>query len=196
METTRLQQKQQTRQKILAAAYRVYAQKGFSAPTAEIAKEAGVSHGSIFAHFASQAQLVEAVLEQFGTQLGAGLHDLAENSADLQSLLCAHLTLLARHEQFYLHLITEKGQLPPQARLTFANLQSVAAYHFGRVLQHTAAAQNGVPPHMLFNTWMGLVHYYLMNKELFSPEAPLLPRYTDELVRTFLTLAQTGEEQR
>ncbi len=196
METTRLQQKQQTRQKILAAAYRVYTQKGFSAPTAEIAKEAGVSHGSIFAHFASQAQLVEALLEQFGTQLGEGLHDLAENSADLQSLLRAHLTLLARHEQFYLHLITEKGQLPPQARLTFANLQSVAAYHFGRVLQHTVAAQNGVPPHMLFNTWMGLVHYYLMNKELFSPDAPLLPRYADELVRTFLTLAQTGEEQR
>ena len=147
METTRLQQKQQTRQKILAAAYRVYAQKGFGAPTAEIAKEAGVSHGSVFAHFASQAQLVEALLEQFGAQLGEGLHDLAENSADLQSLLRAHLALLARHEQFYLHLITEKGQLPPQAKLTFANLQSVAAYHFGRVLAHGSRPKRGTAAH-------------------------------------------------
>ena len=48
-----------------------------------------------------------------------------------------------------------------------------------------------LPIHLLFNTWLGLVHYYLMNADLFAPGESVLSRYQDELVSHFLALIST-----
>src|ERR1700761_2435440 len=46
---------------ILAAAARVIAAQGLGAPTAQIAKEAGVSNGSLFTYFETKADLLNAL---------------------------------------------------------------------------------------------------------------------------------------
>jgi len=50
-DSTRQIQKLNTRKKIIETAYKIFSERGFSVPSNIIAKEAGVSHGSIFAHF-------------------------------------------------------------------------------------------------------------------------------------------------
>lgn len=190
MQSKRQLQKENTRKKLIKTALSVYAMQGFSVSTAAIAKEAGVSHGTIFVHFPTVEDLLCAVIEDFGDRLGLELHVLAEKDHGLRDFLQTQLSLLAKHEDFYLRLVTENNLLPEQAKVSFAKLQAITAYHFSEIMERGPESQTikEIPVHLLFNTWIGLVHYYLQNKELFSPDAPLLDRYSTELTETFLKL--------
>jgi AcrR family transcriptional regulator len=57
----------------MAAATRVIAEHGLSAPTAAIAKEAGVSNGTLFNSFATKADLVNSLFVELKSELGATL---------------------------------------------------------------------------------------------------------------------------
>jgi AcrR family transcriptional regulator len=190
MKTKRQLQKENTRQKIIETAYQVYSEQGFTATTSAIAKRAGVSHGTIFVHFQSLNELLACLVEDFGSTLSLEIHDLAERNNTVEELLKAHLGILVKHEDFYIRLITERSLLPEDVQLTFANIQSTYAYHFNKIIGREIENQTikNIPVHMIFNTWMGLVHYYLLNKDFFSPEIPLLKRYGRELTETFLEL--------
>ena len=62
---------------IIAAAARVVARKGLNAPTALIAKEAGVSNGSLFTYFETKAELLNRLyIELKGEMASAVLHGL------------------------------------------------------------------------------------------------------------------------
>ncbi|GLB29398.1 TetR family transcriptional regulator [Lacrimispora amygdalina] len=190
MKSKRQIQKETTRQKIMDTACRIYAKEGFSASTARIAKEAGVSHGTVFAHFQSLNDLLECIIGEFQISLAAEFHDMAESSISVSDFLDTHLKILMEHEDFYLRLITERSLLPEEVQYVYADNQSAIAHHFN--LMMSREMKNGtikeIPVHMLFNTWLGMIHYYLWNKDFFSPEEPVLARYAGELKHTFLSL--------
>ena len=60
---------------ILAAAARVIAAQGLGAATAAIAKEAGVSNGSLFLYFNTKATLVNALYVDLKTEMAAAADD-------------------------------------------------------------------------------------------------------------------------
>lgn len=190
MKTKRQVQKENTRQKILNTAYELYSKRGFAVNTAEIAKEAGISHGTVFSHFSSLSELLESLIETFGTAISREIHDQAETAVSVEELLKIHLNILIRQEDFYLRLITERSLLPDEVQYTFADTQSTIAHHFSRVFEKEIkdGTVKDIPVHLLFNTWMGMIHYYLCNKDFFSPEGPVLKRYEEELETTFLKL--------
>lgn len=195
--SARQAQKSNTRKKIIDAAYRVFSERGFSAATSIIAKEAGVSHGSIFAHFPTLNDLLICLLSDFGDKMGKSLHRLAINCDNMEDLLKEHLNILEEYEAFYSRLISEKDRLPEEAKSTFAALQSTVAFHFAGVAERDI--ENGkikkLPVHMLFNTWLGLVHYYLLNKEFFSVAGgPVLRRYKTDLLHAYLNLIKKESE--
>ncbi|MBT3221823.1 MAG: hypothetical protein HN348_22320 [Proteobacteria bacterium] len=41
---------------------------------------------------------------------------------------------------------------------------------------------------LLFNTWLGLVHHYLVNRDLFFPEGSVLEARGEELLSHFMML--------
>ena len=182
-------QKTQTREKIIAAAMKVYSEQGFSAPTSVIADEAGFAHGSIFVHFPTVESLLVCLLEIFEKEIEAELHSLSE-SGDIAKLLNMHINVLIKNESFYKHLITEAVYLPEEAKNTFIAIQSTVSVHFMQVLKHekNAGRIKDVPFHMLFNTWLGLVHYYLLNSALFAPKESVLKRHKNSLVKCFTAL--------
>jgi hypothetical protein len=51
-----------------------------------------------------------------------------------------------------------------------------------------------MPMNMMFNTWLGLLNYYLMNKELFSPEESVIDRYGDILIEHYMKLISYKKE--
>jgi len=60
---TRLKQKQITRDRILKAAMELFFERGFNETrTDDIAKRAGVSHGSVFSHFKTKPKLLIALM--------------------------------------------------------------------------------------------------------------------------------------
>ena len=183
-------QKEQTRERIIAAATRVYTENGFSAPTTSIAREAQVSHGSVFVHFPTVESLLICVLDTFSQDLKNELHSLSESGNNIEKLLNMHIDVLIKHEDFYKRLIKEAAYLPDEARDTFIAIQSTVSIHFLQALEReiTAWKIKHIPFHMLFNTWLGLIHYYLLNGELFAPHESVLIRHKNSLIECFMVL--------
>jgi AcrR family transcriptional regulator len=63
------------RSAIMAAAIRVIASQGLSAPTATIAKEAGVSNGSLFTYFETKADLLNQLYTELKAEMAAAALD-------------------------------------------------------------------------------------------------------------------------
>jgi len=123
--------------------------------------------------------------------MGASLHVLAKKSDSVENLLKEHLNVLKEYEAFYTRLISEKDRLPDEAKSIFAIIQSTVAFHFTGVIEREIekGTVKKLPIHMLFNTWLGLVHYYLLNKDFFSnSNESVIKRYGTELLATYLNL--------
>jgi AcrR family transcriptional regulator len=183
-------QKETTRELILETALRVYAEQGFSVPVGVIAREAGLAHGSVFLHFPTKEDLLYSTLERFFKGLGEKMRELFEINGNFETLLRGFLSVIEEHEAFYKHLIMEIHTLPPSTKNMLIALSSANSHHF------EIAAEQGIrqgkikkiPLHLMFNTWMGLVYYYLQNSEWFAPGQSVIKRCKDELVDFYMTL--------
>ena len=190
-ETKRQLQKESTRKLLIETAIRLYAQNGLTATrTADIAKAANVSHGTVFVHFRTHEELMAGAIEEFGSRVNGRLHELAGGKNSIGEVLEAHIQGLMEFEGFYTGLIAESRLLPADARNTLIMIQSTVSFHISQALERGIEAGTVVPQpvHMIFNGWIGLVHHYLMNSELFSPGESVLKLYGRDLVRYYLCL--------
>jgi AcrR family transcriptional regulator len=191
-------QKRETRQRILDAASRVFAREGIIASTtASVAREAGVAQGSVFVHFGNQEALIVAVIQDFGEAVSLRLHELIEAGAGTRAVLEAHLRGIGEREGFYARLVVEAPLLPAGARQSLVLIQSAISFHLAPAIE--ADERSGkikvMPLALLFNTWLGLVHYYLANHELFAPGASAIDRRGNELLDHFMSLISKGERK-
>ena len=189
--STRSRQKLETRQRILDSALRLYAEQGIaSTRSSAVAEAAGVAHGTLFLHFPKQEDLTVAVIEGFGDRLCARLHELSSRGEGLAALLDAHLAAIGEVEDFYVRLVTEASFLPEAARTSLVMIQSTVSYHLAKAVE--ASLRSGelrrLPLPLLFNTWIGLVHHYLSNRELFCPGGRLIEAKGAELAAHFVSL--------
>jgi AcrR family transcriptional regulator len=184
-------QKAATREHIIETAMSIYPVRGFSVPTNIIAREAGVAHGTLFIHFPTREDLLLHTLERFAANIGEKLHELSFADSDIETLLRAHMEIIEENEAFYKNLIGGMPNLPSEARIRFISLNSIASHHFSAAMRR--GVESGkikeLPVHMAYNAWMGLIHYYLQNSELFAPGGEsVLARYKDELVNGYVLL--------
>jgi AcrR family transcriptional regulator len=197
--TVRELQKEQTKELLLKTAYEVFSKKGImNTRVSDIAQAAGVSHGTIFVHFRSLEAMIEEVVALYGQKIAMRTHVLAQSSGSLSDLLHAHLGGIMEFEPFYTHLVIENKLLPPGARDSWISIQSAVSFHFSLVYEREFGHndRSGIPLHMLFNMWMGLVHYYLQNGDLFAPEGNVIGRYQDILVDSYLKLLKGGRAEK
>ncbi|MCL2147739.1 MAG: TetR family transcriptional regulator [Methanomassiliicoccaceae archaeon] len=190
MAESRQQQKARTRERITEAALRVYSENGFSTPTVAIANEAQVSHGSVFAHFPTVDDLLISSVEKFAGELAMEIRLLTAGADNAAALLGMHMDVLTRHEGLYKRLVKEASCLPEEARNSLIAIQSALSFHFMQAME-AEMGKGGVkdiPLHMIFNTWLGLIHHYLLNSDLFAPQGRVLELRRDELIGCFLEL--------
>src|SRR6516162_7652672 len=110
---TRAEQKEQTRQRLIATAMELFAEKGImSTTTGEIAKALNMSHGNVFIHFATRDDLVNAVIDEFGKHLAMEFKREINHDRGLHAVLKAHLGVLEEFEEFYTRLVIESPLLP------------------------------------------------------------------------------------
>src|SRR5277367_1856082 len=72
---------------IMSAAARVIAAQGLGAPTATIAKEAGVSNGSLFTYFDTKADLLNQLYLELKAEMGAAALGGLPADADVRKQL-------------------------------------------------------------------------------------------------------------
>ncbi len=193
---TRRERKERTRRLLLRAALEQFSRTGFVATrTLDIARRAGVSHGTVFVHFATREVLVARVIEEFGKRVAARMHELASEGSGVKEVLKAHLRGLLEFEPFYARLVTEGPLLPQEAGGALIAIQSAISFHLNQAAEREmdAGTVKRMPAHLLFNTWVGLVHYYTANREAFAPRASVLERHGGELINHFMSLISTGK---
>jgi AcrR family transcriptional regulator len=191
----REQHKEATHRRLIDSARALFAQDGILATkTLRVARAARVSHGTVFAHFSSRDELIVSVIEEYGERVVHGIHECAGAGAGVTAVLRAHLEGLREEEALYARLVVESLSLPRRARLTLLGIQSAISYHLAAAAEAEMArgAIKKMPVHLLFNTWLGLVHHYLVNRDLFAPGGSVLAARGDELIDHFGNLLRTG----
>jgi TetR/AcrR family transcriptional regulator, acrEF/envCD operon repressor len=191
VENKRQQQKNLTRRHLIETAIDQFGTNGITTTrTADIARAAEVSHGTLFAHFSTQEELLIAVIEEFGARIAQRLHELVDANCSLPKILEAHLTSLIEFEPFYTRLIIERRLLPKVVTNTYIMIQSTISYHICSAAEKEIELGliRRLPVHMIYNTWIGLIHYYLTNSDLFSPNSSVLELYCNELLEHYMNL--------
>ncbi|WP_106058308.1 TetR/AcrR family transcriptional regulator [Clostridium vincentii] len=187
----RQKKKLETRKLILDTALDKFAKDGLMATrTSDIAAAAKVSHGTVFAHFPTREILLNEVIEEFGTGITKRLHELVNINSGMEEVLEAHLKGISENEIFYTRLVSEGHLLNESARNSWVMIQSAISFHIIQVAEREIKAGNirDMAVNMLFNTWVGLIHYYLVNGDLFAPGECILKRYSKQLIEHYINL--------
>jgi len=109
--TRRAVAKQQTRQRVLAAARRLFSEQGYEGATIrDIASAAGMSTGAVFANFSDKADLFREIMIVDMGRLGERMREAAEPGGDPEEVL---VRIFTAGYAFY------QGQLP-LARAAFS----------------------------------------------------------------------------
>lgn len=186
---TRKEKKEQTRLKLVDSGMSIFAERGFSATTmTEIASNVSVAHGTVFLHFPKREDLIVAVLDEFGTRLSEAFEEGSKKKESLRGVLEAHLGVLKTYEAFYARIIKEEAYLPSQVQSLFLMLHAAVSQKI-----HLAAEKENIrkiPRHLLFNTWISLVHYYISHKELFAPRGSVIDEKGSEILNHFMNLVR------
>ena len=83
------------RQAILLAAIRLFAEEGLNAPTARIARTAGVAEGTLFTYFASKDELLNQLYLELKGQLRAAMEPAPPRAGLKEQVRQAWLTYVA-----------------------------------------------------------------------------------------------------
>lgn len=184
-------QKAQTRKHIIEVAMNQFARNGLTTTrTSDIAKAAKVSHGTVFAHFPTREALLDTVIEEFGLCITNRLHELVDYNCGIKEVLEAHLKGIEEYEEFYTRLVTEVRLLNESSRNSLVMIQSAISFHIIQAAERETKLSriNPAPLDMIFNTWIGLVHHYLANGDLFAPGESVIKRYKEKLVEYYINL--------
>jgi AcrR family transcriptional regulator len=176
---------------VLSAATRLVERRGFAGTrTVDVARATQLSEGAVFMHFPSREALNLAVAAELGRALTDRLHALVTDGGDLRAALLAHVQCLEENEEVYRCLLREGPLLPKGFQRTWTGLQSAVAHHLQRAAAVDLAGKRlrRVAPHLLFNTWIGLVHHYLINRELFVTSGSVMKKHGRMLVDHYLAL--------
>ncbi len=111
---SRRDQKAATRQALLAAARRCFERQGYAGTVvADIAREAGVAHGTVYVHFAGREAVADALLQDFNDALARELAPLlavAEQPLDRVIADAARLFLRALdHDRVLVRFYAERA---------------------------------------------------------------------------------------
>lgn len=192
-ESNRKEQKERTRRLIVETAMAEFSAKGFLATnTREIAATAGISHGSVFAHFPTREDLIMAVISEFGERVSQQMGQLPDNHGNVKSVLKSHLEIVGKHELFYARLVTEGTLLPDCARSELARIQTIISSRLLQAVHRESEDRlvKDLPFPMLFNSWLALINHYLANREWFCPGKPVVATLGNQLIDYFLKTIQ------
>ena len=187
----RQQQKMQTRRRLIDIAFNEFSRNGVATTrTVDIAHGAGVAHGTVFVHFPTREELIIEVIGEFGIKVAERMHELAKAGKGVRAVLEAHLKGLEEYEDFYAHLISELNELPREAHTALIGIQSAISFHLFEAAHKgmSLGIIKSMPAHFLFNTWVGLLHHYLQNRELFAPNGSVIKNKGPELLDHFMNL--------
>lgn len=154
-----------TREKILQAALRVFADKGYHRGIVDdVVRASGTSKGAVYHHFPNKEALFLALVDEFASHLAAGVAQAIAARrgalAKVEGALQAVLVTFARHRQLARILLLEAVSLGP----TYEAKRAEVHRRFADLIQgylDEAAAEGSIPPldtGVATLAWLGAVN--------------------------------------
>jgi hypothetical protein len=86
--------------------------------------------------------------------------------------------------------------LPSYARATLLGIQSAISAHLALAAEREMETGEirSMPVPLLFNTWLGLIHHHLSNRELFAPGESVVERWGPTLLDHYVGLLRPNGE--
>jgi AcrR family transcriptional regulator len=163
----------QTRQRIIEATTRLFAEKGIAGTTTRaIAQRAGVNEVTLFRHFGSKDNLAREIMREFGGQAVAGdLEQLFSGDYTQDMALIGHLLMSILTERIHLirMAICEAGKYPDFQDIVAENprqLRQMLARYFQR--QMDAKIIHPGHPEALAQAFLGMFVSYTILQGFLS----------------------------
>ena len=83
--------------------------------------------------------------------------------------------------------------LPPKVRSTLMMLHAAVSQRLFIALERERklGRVRKIERPLLFNTWIGLVHHYLVNRDMFANGDSVIAKHGESLVQHFMTLGKS-----
>ena len=138
--------------------------------TLDIAKEANIAHGTVFAHFPNKEMLISNIIETELKSIARNLKEMIDNQSDgIGILLGNYMNLLAQNEDFFVVIAKEFPFLNPNLQKSIISTESIIK---NIIYQHIETGiKNGIYKQiditMSLSFLFGTINYYLSRKEYF-----------------------------
>lgn len=176
-------QKENTGKRLFDSAISTFTQKGFlNTSIDDLTRSAGVSHGNFFLYYSKREDLIVKAIEEIGKSIYERFLELANDQMDLEHVLGVHLDVIKEYESVYYFLVTEGPFLPEQARTALFVLQNGICYWMGKTVKNESLKASF--PYF-FNLWLANIHYYLQNRDVFSPDGSVIDKYRGIFIDIF-----------
>ena len=182
-------EKEKTRLKLLNVAKKEFLKKGvLSTNTADIAKKAGIAHGSIFFHFNTKETLINEVIETQLKQITDNLYPLMNETDVLDKLINVYFLAIEENEKFFCMMARERPFYNKYLQHQMIYFDSVIrkyfhdAYKNGLEKNEYRTVDIGTVLDFLFST----INYYLSHNNLYK-----INTKRKIIINTFFTLIRS-----
>ncbi|MDF3981975.1 TetR/AcrR family transcriptional regulator [Luteibacter sp. PPL201] len=163
-------------QRVLQAACALFLRDGYRVSMGAVAREAGVSKQTVYAHFANKDTLFHAAVEQLVLPLHASLAPESRSLPDtLHALAQAHQTHVMDHANLALGrmLIAEAPRFPAAAKTFFRTAIDTVARRLARLMaeamdQHRMRRED---PDVAAEIFLAMLHGMEGDRRLFGMQA-------------------------
>lgn len=182
---------------ILEAARKVFLRHGYKATSAQVAREAGVSEGSLFKHFRTKAQLFLSAMQQESPRMA--WHDrllMSVGTGSIRAMLeLAGRQLLQRLQTIVprIMMIRSSGITPPVDRRRIVEVpppvyhaRILAKYFRGEIARGRLAMAD---PESQAHAFIGSLSHYVFCETLFDCRPASAKDYVRAVVDTILRAA-------
>jgi len=189
----RIMQKRKTRQLLLDTAKKLFVSRGFLAvSTGEIAKTAGVAHGTLFSHFPTREELIISILDNELDIVSDQLYRVIAKETDFRNILSAYMDYLITEEDFFSVINRELPLYDGVLRRKIFFRQATIQERFTEVLQSNIDNDgwNSCTASTIVQIIFGAISNWLALKEALAGDSsvivkikPLILQMTDELLK-------------
>jgi len=184
--------KNKTLDRIIQAAKELIISHGIiNLKTLDVAKQAQIAHGTLFAHFATKELLTAEICQIELKRIARKLKNIAENNTEITSLLFNYLTMIAKNESFYVVLAKEFPFLDIRVQQSIlANETIIKNILFKKIEQGNETGEFRVSDiTMSVSFFFASVNYYLSRKEYFvNGKEKLMNQKKKQIIGTFLSM--------
>jgi AcrR family transcriptional regulator len=183
--------KKETREKLLVAAKDEFVKNGLlNISTVDIAKRAGVAHGTVFFHFQNKEILLVEVFDRELLEITDELYVLLHGSNDLEDLLNTYLNFLEREETFFAIIARETPFYSPELRRTILGREAAIRHYFYQAIEKEIkqGQYKAVDITAALTFLFGTLNYYLCLSESFVAGGSVIREKRRAVVDTFIKL--------